>query len=160
MKAKASRITMAFIFALSAGLVGAVLMSILAGTAAGQTEQNLPPPPPAFGKTGFSGISGDEDYLYVLAGGKLMVYQISDMALLKTAELAESSSGTERSNSGSSNFSPPAPPPPGGGAHGLWARDHFLYVLAGPFIHEYTVPDLTHVSSKELPKPEPPKNRN
>ena len=31
-----------------------------------------------------------------------------------------------------------------------------LYVLAGPMVHQYTLPDLTLTNSLELPRPEPP----
>ena len=40
-----------------------------------------------FHMMGLSGISGDQQNLYVLAGGKIMQYGLADLKLLKTVDL-------------------------------------------------------------------------
>ncbi|MHC1728636.1 MAG: hypothetical protein AB9866_21975 [Syntrophobacteraceae bacterium] len=149
------RMIMAFFIALAASLSGAAFFSGLLGTAFGQ-EIMPPPPPPMFHKMGHSGISGDHEYLYVMAGGKILLYQLSDMALVKTVDLPDPPAGALPPKPEVTELPPPFPPPHGGGPHGLWLGDNFLFVLAGPLIHEYSTPDLTFISSKELPKPEFP----
>ncbi|MFZ2445846.1 MAG: hypothetical protein WAW37_05775 [Syntrophobacteraceae bacterium] len=154
---EARKMTMALIFALTLSLSGAALFSCYLGAAFGATEEAVQPPPPMFPKMGLSGITGDQDYLYVLAGGKIMLYQLNDMVLVKTVDLPDPPSGALPPKPDLSQFPPPFPPPHGGGPHGLWVGGSFLYVLAGPVIHEYSTPDLSLVSSKELPRPELPK---
>ncbi len=129
-----------------------LILGSAAGVAFGdQTTGTAPPPPAFFHKMGFSGICADQQYLYVMAGGKILEYEISEMTLLGSVDLPE--------------IPPPqgvppkvpepgkGPPPMGGPPHGLWASNGVLYVLAGPMIHRYSIPDLTFQSTVELPKP-------
>lgn len=102
-----------------------------------------------------SGISGDAQYLYVMAGGKLLEYQLSDMTLLLSVDLPDPGSPPQGvapppSASGSGQLPPPPPPPL---PQGLWAGNGSLYVLRGPFVYVYSVPSLALQSSVQLPKP-------
>ncbi len=152
----ARRMTMAFLFALAAGFIGAVLCSSFTPTAFGEEGQTVQAPPPMH-KMGFSGIAGDEEYLYVMAGGKIMAYQLSDMSLVKTVALPDPpAEALPPKPETTTKNPPPFGHPHGGGLHGLWANDRYLFVLAGPVVYEYSTPDLTLVSTKVLPKPEPP----
>lgn len=120
-----------------------------------QTES--PKPPPMHLMAGLSGICGDGDglYLYVMAGGKILQYEIATMQLINSVDLPKPA--LPRS-------APPAaiqpgqlpPHPPMAAPHGLWIRDDLLYVLAGPVIHRYSIPDLILGNSTELPRPDPP----
>jgi len=100
-----------------------------------------------------TGICGDQQYLYVMAGGKILEYQLTDMALLRSEDL---------SDPGPPKGAPPKRPDPGGYPppppipHGLWAGNGSLYVLAGPFVYIYSIPDLTLQNTVQLPKPELP----
>lgn len=148
------RIVVAFFLAFTASLSGAAIFSTFLGTAFGQ--EILPPPPHMFHKMAHSGIAGDHEYLYVLAGGKIHLYQMSDLTLLKSINLPNPPELPAPPKDDNAPFPPPFPPPHGGGPHGLWVGDSYLFVLAGPVIHEYSVPDLTFIATKELPKPEMP----
>jgi hypothetical protein len=114
-----------------------------------QTSQPLPPPP----MHGISGICSDDDYIYVMAGGKIMQYGLTDLTLQKTVELPKPSPPTEAPPEGTE---PPQFPPPHGmdAPHGLWVGNGFLYVLAGPVVYRYSTSDLTTIQATlELPKP-------
>lgn len=136
-------------------LIGIVLMLalILGGKiASAQPPKGMGPPP-----MGPSGICADENYLYVMQGGKIMQYGVADMALKKTVKLPAppkpSDAETKAKAKGSEGESDRLPPPPPmGGA--LWEYGTNLYVLAGPVVYVYTLPDLTPASTLELPKPE------
>lgn len=129
----------------------------IAGTAYGQqTSSGSLPSPAVFFKFGLTGIFGDQQYLYVMAGGKIMQYEAAKMTLLRSVDLPEPTLP---------NDAPPPPkvtdaghfPPPPPLSHGLWVGNNSLYVLAGPFIYIYSVPDLTLRNTVQLPKPELPK---
>jgi hypothetical protein len=140
------------------GLAIAVAL-ILAGMAAGAD------PPPwmlhhhgMFPMMGMSGLSGDQQQLYVLAGGKIMRYSLPDLKLLKTVYLPKPEPPASLKSKGNEECQFPPPPPfPMAGPHGLWAGNGALYVLAGPRLYRYSTPDLTLKSQTELPKPELPK---
>ena len=147
----------ALIIALAASLSIAAFFSFVFNSAFGATEDSAQAPPPMFHKMGITGITGDLDYLYVMAGGKILLYKQSDMNLQKTVDLPDPPSSTLEPIPDPSEFPPPFPPPHGGGPHGLWVGASSLYVLAGPMIYEYSTPDLVLISSTELPRPEFPK---
>lgn len=125
--------------------------------AASATTGGTPPPP--MGPP--SGICADDSMLYVVAEGKIMQFQISDLSLIATLNLPrppappESAPPPPSSVSGTSVQLPP-PPPPGGGTHGTWIADGILYVLAGHTVFRYSIPDLTLHAPIELPRPAPP----
>lgn len=48
----------------------------------------------------------------------------------------------------------PMPPPGGGG--GICTDGKYLYILQGPWIYQYTIPDLKLKTTVELPKPKLP----
>jgi hypothetical protein len=132
---------------------------ILTGTSAfADPHQGMPPHHGMFHTMGLSGLTGTQQHLYVLAGGKIMQYSLADLKLLKAVDLpkpvppADKSTGKEEAG----KF-PPPPPPHLPGPHGLWAGDGALYVLAGPMIYQFSTPDLTLKTKVELPKPEFPK---
>ncbi|MGA3115013.1 MAG: hypothetical protein ABSF90_11355 [Syntrophobacteraceae bacterium] len=121
-----------------------------------QTTNGMQPPAGAFVVAGFgpSGISGDQQYLYVMAGGKLLEFQLTDMTLLRSVDLPDPGPPpmitTSSTATDSPNFSPPPPPMP----QGLWAGNGSLYVLQGPSVYTYNVPGLTLQNAVALPKPE------
>ena len=114
----------------------------------------------AFVRFGPTGISGDQQYLYVMAGGKILEYQLTDMTLLRSVALPDPGPpgqiSTSSTATGSGKFPPPPPPMP----HGLWAGNGSLYVLQGPSVYTYSVPDLTLQNTVQLPKPELPQTGN
>lgn len=105
------------------------------------------PPPPPMGSP--SGICSDDSMLYVVADGKIMQFQISDLSLIATLNLP-------RPPAPPSSAQYPPPPPAGGGAHGAWITGGTLYVLAGHTVFRYSIPDLTLQAPVELPRPAPP----
>ncbi len=132
---------------------------ILTGTSAfADPPAKSPLPHDMFHMMGLSGLSGNQQHLYVLAVGKIMQYSLADLKLLKTVDLnkplpqADKSKGKEEGGK-----LPPLPPFPTIGPHGLWAGADALYVLAGPIIYKFSIPDLTLQTIVELPKPELPK---
>ncbi len=148
-----SKTITAFILALFVTLAFAALSCLALGKTVAAADEMQMPPLSMFHKLGLSGICGDQEYLYIMAGGKIMLYQLSNMALLKTVDLPETAAppGPPPQEIDSRPF---PPPPPVAGPHGLWSDDHFLYVLAGPSIHEYSIPDLALLNTVELPKPD------
>ncbi len=128
----------------------------IAGLAYGQqtTSSSVQPPPAIFFKLGTTGIAGDQQFLYVAAGAKILQYEISGMTLLRTVDLPDATppQGTPPKPPESGSLPPPPPPLP----HGLWEGNGFLYVLGGPFVYVYSVPDLTLQNTVQLPKPDLP----
>jgi len=114
-----------------------------------------PPMPAMFHKMGLSGLCGDKSNLYVMAGGKILEYSLSDMTLKLSVDLPDlpaPSAPPEGPVSSGKN----SPPPPPNAPHGLYAIDGYLYVLAGPVVYRYSTPDLKLQTSVELPKPHAP----
>lgn len=141
------------IYQMSAGGVILVLMLTAAAALAGSSEgmnagYGMPP------MMGPGGIASDKQYVYVLAGPKIMQFNLEDLSLLKTVDLPKPTPPKEEAA-----MSCPLPPP-GGGPHGLCAGDGVLYVLVGPMIYRFRTPDLALETSAQLPKPEMPKTGN
>jgi hypothetical protein len=137
-------------------VLAAVLLLTSASAFAASTEGH-PPPHGMFHLMGLSGVSGDKQNLYVLAGGKIMQYGLADLKLLKTVDLPKPVPPSHLKSKEEPGKPPPPPPfKHGPGPHGIWAGEGGLYVLAGPMIYRYSTPDLTLKTSVELPKPEPP----
>lgn len=133
---------------------------ILTGTPAfADPPQGMPPHHGMFHLMGLSGLSGTQQHLYVMAGGKIMQYSLADLKLLKAVDLPEPAPPGDLKSKGKEGWGkfPPPPPPHMAGPHGLWAGDGALYVLAGPVIYKFSTPDLTLKTSGELPRPEFPK---
>jgi hypothetical protein len=118
-----------------------------------QSTQKMAPPPAIVHLLGLSGICADQQYLYVMAGGKIMQYEISDLKLLRTVDLPELPPPPKVSPKETGSGQLPAPPPQMAAPHGLCASEGFLYVLAGPVILRYSTTDLALQGSVELPKP-------
>ncbi len=141
-------------------ILGLALCSISIPLAAyaQQTTSSTQPAAGAFvlARFGPTGISGDQQYLYVMASGKILEYQLADMALLRSVDLPvpkpPGAVSTSATATDSGKFPPPPPPMP----QGLWAGNGFLYVLAGPAVCVYSVPDLSLQNTVQLPKPELP----
>ena len=119
----------------------ATLGLILTGTMAFGDPPQEAPHPGIFQFMGPSGISGNQQHLYVLAGGKIMQYSLADLKPLKTVALPKAEPGESK----------PFPTP---GPHGIWAGEKLLFVLSGPMFYEYSIPDLTFKTSVALPKPD------
>ncbi len=134
-------------------LISLALMLIFAATTA-----MADPPGGIFPHDGFqpmmgaAGITADKQHLYVVAGPRIMEYSLADLKLVKTVDLPKPAPPKGK------EARPCPPPPPMGGPHGVWAGDGFLYVLAGPMLFQYSIPDLTLKKTAELPKPEFPKS--
>ncbi|MFP5212402.1 MAG: hypothetical protein ACLGPL_03385 [Acidobacteriota bacterium] len=108
-------------------------------------------PPPMRASMGFANIGSDQSYLYVMAGPKLMQYGLSDLKLVKAVELPELRlPEPPPAQRGADSMCPPPPMPP----RGLWVGESFLYVMDGPMIYQYSIPDMALQTSAELPKPE------
>jgi hypothetical protein len=133
-----------------------VALCSIAGVAIPQQTGDVQPPPAVFAKLGLTGISADQQYLYVMAGGKILQYKISDMTLLRSVDLPDIAppQGPPPKPADPGKF--PPHPPMGGPPHGLWAGNGVLYVLAGPVVCIYSVPDLSLQKTVQLPKPELP----
>lgn len=140
------------------GLALTLLLRSATGTAVAQPPPGMPPPHGLFHLMGQSGISGDQQNLYVMAGGKILQYSIADLKLLKSVDLPKPVLPADLQTKSATKF--PPPPPPMGGPHGLWTGEGYLYVLAGPVIYRYNIPALTLQNTVELPKPEPPQTGN
>ena len=155
---KLRKLTLVLALLLVPGFLVAGLFNAVTETAFGQSDQLLPPPPMS-PKMGMSGIAGDDTHLYVMAGGKILEYQTSDMSLLKSVDLPDLPADALPPKPDFSKFDPQNGPPPfpgphGGPPRGLWASDTNLFVLAGPMVYEYSIPDLSLVSTTQLPKPD------
>ena len=132
----------------------------IAGVAYPQQTSDVQPPPAIFFKLGLTGISADQQYVYVMAGGKILQYEITKMTLLRSVDLPDIAppQGAPPKLPGPGKF--PPGPPMGGPPHGLWAGNGVLYVLAGPVVCIYSVPDLSLQKTLQLPKPELPQVGN
>jgi hypothetical protein len=135
-------------------------MSCCAGTsmhAAHAADKPKFPPPPMHGVGGFC---ADETNLYVVQGGRILKYVREDLSLAATVDLprptppstSASASSSTTTDATSSSELPPLPPMGGG----CWTDGSLLYVITGPLLHAYSVPDLTLGTTVELPRPEPP----
>jgi hypothetical protein len=134
------------------GLALSLILTGAVGAALARPPEGMPLPPHGmFHMMGVSGICGDQQHLYVMAGGKILQYGLADLKLLKTVDLPKPAppKGMEEGKL--------PPPPPMGGPHGIWAGGGSLFVLAGPMIYRFSTPDLKLLTSVELPKPEHPK---
>lgn len=145
-------------------LVLAMVLTLIVATEtvfAAKTDGTMPPPPPRGMPTG---ICADEHNLYVVADGKVMQFQVTDLTLVATLNLPKpvAPEGTppiippEESTSG--QLQPRHPM--GSAPQGVWASDGMLYILAGPTIYRYSIPDLILQTPVELPKPVPPTASN
>ncbi len=141
------------------GKFALLIMSLATGVAFAVPPEGALPPLPMFQQLELSGICADQQYLYVMAGGKIMQYGLTDLRLVRSVDLpalvppsVAPASETELSNV--------PPPPPIAGPHGLWVNESYLYVLAGPVVYQYLTPDLTLQNTVELPKPESPQDGN
>jgi hypothetical protein len=106
---------------------------------------------------GPAAMCADQQYLYVMVGGKLMKYGVNDLKVLKTVDLPVPVSPAD-AKAGSREGHPHGRggPPPMGGAQMVLSGDRSLIVMAGPKIYRYSTADLTLQSSVDLPKPEAP----
>jgi hypothetical protein len=138
-------------------LAAALTLSGLAAYAAPHPPHHGMPP-----MMGGSAITGYQQHLYVFACGKIMQYSLADLKLIKTVELPKPAPPAGPKPEGKEaikghHHHPPGPPhPPGPGPQGFWVGDNALYVMAGPMLYKYSLPDLTLKTKVELPKPEPP----
>ncbi|MHC1743213.1 MAG: hypothetical protein AB9873_09315 [Syntrophobacteraceae bacterium] len=139
-----------------------VIPGVVWGATTTQTERKGPPPP-GFFMMGMSDLASDDNALYVLAGGRILIYALNDLnEPIGTVELPkpEPPSDLPPAGASSGSFPPHHPPMPPGG--GLCVKSGTLYVLAGPVIHVYKTaesdasPGLTYASTFSLPVPEPP----
>jgi hypothetical protein len=116
-------------------------------------EQSAGDAPADFCKLGLAGITSDQKNLYVMAGGRILQYDLAGASLLQTVSLPDlpaPPNGPPPAATDNGNFPPPPPPAI---PHGIWAGAGSLYVLAGPSVYIYSVPDLTLANTIQLPKP-------
>lgn len=154
------------------GLALTLVLGSAAWAGAPGKPEEMPPPPPMAHMMGLSGICADQQHLYVIVCGKILQYGLPDMALLKTVDLPEPGPPpgpppkmTDAGKPGhppgppqkGEEFGKFPPPPPHMGPQGILASNGSLFVMAGPKIYRYAIPDLTLQATVELPKPEPPK---
>jgi len=137
-------------------LITLALVLIFAATAAlADPPGKMFPPHGLHPMMGGAGITADKQHLYILAGPKILQFSVADLKLLKTVELPKPTPPK-----GKEAMPCPRPPLHLAGPHGLWAGDGFLYVVAGPMLFKYSIPDLTLKNTAEMPKPEFPKTVN
>jgi len=141
------------------GFALSVVPGLAAGVALAGQNDGTPPPPFMFHMQEPSGICADAQYVYVMAGRKILQYGITNLKVVKTVELPEPPPPPEAPPRETARGKFPPPPPPAM-PHGLWTGNGVLYVLAGPEIHRYSTPDLILQTSVELPAPEPPETGN
>jgi hypothetical protein len=132
---------------------------ILTGTLAfADPHHGMRPPHGMFPHMGGAGITGTQQHLYVIIGGKIMQYDRADLKLLKTVDLPKPEPPVDLKSKGKEEGGKLPPPPfPMARPQGFWLGDGALYVMAGPMIHKFSLPDLSLKTSVELPKPEFPK---
>jgi hypothetical protein len=140
---------------------GLTLCLIAGVTCAGQTAGSSQPCPADFAKFGLAGIAGDQQNLYVMAGGKIHQYNLTGTSLLQSVDLPDlpPPPGDAPPPAASSDTPPPHhhhPPM----THGLWAGNGYLYVLAGPVVYIYSAPGLALKNTVQLPKPTLPQAGN
>jgi hypothetical protein len=125
----------------------------MTGTPSAQQTCEDGPPPAFFFKLGLTGISADSEHLYVMAGGKILQYDVTGTTLQNSVDLPDPAPPKDvpPKPKDHGKFPPPPPLP-----HGLWAGNSVLYVLGGPVIYLYSLPHLTLQKTVELPKPELP----
>ncbi len=128
---------------LGIALVAAVL---ICGSAWAQTETGPTPPPPDMK----SALCTDGTYLYVGMGRFVFQYDMTDSSLINTLELEELEP-VETRDDATGESEPPLRAPMVSGISTDGAR---LYVLVGPLVHQYSLPDLEFLEYFQIPKPE------
>lgn len=140
------------------GLIVAILLSMapVAVLAAETASTDCPSPPPL--QMAVSGLASDDTYLYVIAHGKIMQYQIAGMTLAQSASLPELTppSGAPGPPPEAGSGAMPPHPPFMALPHGACVSNGYLYVLAGHMVYQYSTADLSLKSTTELPAPELP----
>lgn len=128
----------------------ALILGLTTGIALAD-QSDMPPP-----VHGVSGICGDKTYLYVMAGGEILQYGITEteLKLLISVEVPVPPPPLTPPPQEPNFDQNPPPPLPMCMPHGLWITDGFLYVLNGPMIHRYSTPDLRLLTTIDLPRPE------
>jgi hypothetical protein len=141
-------------------LMGIMFLGLTTGLPAVSHAGDTPQTPGPFPMFGMAGICADQQYLYAVAGGKVLQYTLTSMSLVKTADLPEplpppsvSATGMDAGACQSGNC---PPPPHFARSQWLLVTGGYLYVMMGPMIHQYRTADLVLQSSVELPKPELP----
>lgn len=139
-------------------ILGIAFSCMTAYDAAFSQAGDMPRPGPMMGA---EGICADQQYLYAVTGGKILQYALSTMTLARSVDLPEpppppniSATGSETAASQSGKF----PPPPPFLARSQWLliAGSSLYVMMGPMIYQYSIPNLVLQNSVDLPKPELP----
>lgn len=135
-------------------LMNVSFLALTTGMDAVSLAGDTPPPFPMFGT---AGICTDQQYLYAVAGGQITEYTLADMSLVKTVTLPKPAPPSDASASlpaACSNQSGTCPPPPlFAGSQRLLVSGGYLYVMMGPMVYQYSIPDLVLQNSVELPKP-------
>ena len=139
-------------------VVPALFLALCLRAAPAMCGQTVPcPPPPMFFKgPGPVAMLGDAQFLYVIAGGKLLEYNLDKMTTLAHSVDLPGCRPPDDRQVAKAPHPPrdfPPPPPP----LGLWVGNGRVYVLAGPAIHVYQAPGLTLVNTVELPGAKPPR---
>lgn len=153
---------------MTVGLVPVLLLGLTAASVFAQPPMGMGTPPPMgmgtahpmFHMPGQPGIHADQQHVYVLVGHRIMQYAVSDMKLVKTVELPAPAPPAGPAPDGAQPGGQPGGPPPPrhhmGGSPVLYASGGFLYVVAGPAIYRYTIPELALKNTVQLPDPRCP----
>lgn len=151
-------------YKITIGVVLTLLLGLAATVVYGQPPTGMGPHPPMgmgpaphmFHMPGQPGIHADQQHVYILAGNRIMQYAVGDMKLVKTVSLPEPAPPAGPAPEGAQ---PGAQPPPRhhmGGPPTLYGSGGFLYIVAGPTIYRYGIPDLTLKNTVQLPDPKCP----
>jgi len=138
-------------------LVAVLLLSIvfwgLTGSLPSVSQAgDVPAAPGPFPNFGPPGICADSQYLYAVAGGKIIQYKLADLSQVKAVDLPEPVPPPSVSGTGMD-----APPPPHfARSQWLLVTGGYLYVMVGPMVYQYSTSGLVLQTSVELPRPEFP----
>jgi hypothetical protein len=153
---KMSKITIGVALTLVVGLAAAGVFAQPPMGMGPQPPMGMGPPPHMFHMPGQPGIHADQQHVYVLAGDKIMQYAVGDMKPEKTVTLPEPTPPAGAAPEGTEPGRQQPPRHRMGGPQTLYGSGGFLYVVAGPTIYRYGIPDLTLKNTVQLPDPKCP----
>jgi hypothetical protein len=119
-----------------------LILTLCASTVIAQDQTKGPPPiPPPRAQS-----LVENGYLYVLIGPSVLQYRVTDMNLITTVTLP----APEDANQVSSSIKRPPMPP----MLSMVADGTYLYLVSPGYVFQYSLPDLSLVNQKVLPRPE------
>jgi hypothetical protein len=130
------------------------ILSSLTGAVLASYGADMQPPPPL--NMLVMGMCADQQYLYAVTAGKIVQYKLSDMTLVKTVDLPEPLPPSSNPPIDPGSGKTPHFPPPFARSNWLLVNAGSLYVMVGPVVYKYSLPDLSLQTAVDLPKPDLP----